>query len=112
SGPPRRDLPAHARARRSRSPPHRRGPVQGSRPGAARRLRGRPPGDRGPVHQGSTVSTTPEPPREGESPEDIDAEFARLTQGLSLDEAPLTVEDVLAAPSAASEPEAAEEEPA
>ncbi|MGO1391629.1 MULTISPECIES: hypothetical protein [Brachybacterium] len=28
-------------------------------------------------------------------PDDIDAEFARLTEGLSLDEVPLTVEDVL-----------------
>lgn len=63
------------------------------------------------------MSITPEPPREGEDPreDDIDAEFARLTQGLSLEEAPLTVEDVLSAPSTGSEPEsddAADEEPA
>ena len=37
----------------------------------------------------------------GPEPEDIDAEFARLTEGLSLDDAPLTVEDVLSDASAA-----------
>ena len=51
----------------------------------------------------STVD--PEEPRQdgpGEQPEgsgrpadDIDAEFARLMEGISLDDAPLTVEDVL-----------------
>lgn len=62
--------------------------------------------------------TTPDVPRpEDEGPEDpsrpgddIDAEFARLTQGLSMDEAPLTVDDVLGAPQSAESPE--EEEPA
>ena len=39
----------------------------------------------------------------GPEPEDIDAEFARLTEGLSLDDAPLTVEDVLSDASAAPE---------
>ncbi|MBB5830815.1 hypothetical protein [Brachybacterium aquaticum] len=34
-------------------------------------------------------------------PDDIDAEFARLTEGLSLDDTPLTVDDVLAESSAA-----------
>lgn len=34
---------------------------------------------------------------------DIDAEFARLTQGLGLDDAPLTVDDVLAEPAALAE---------
>ncbi|GAA1490360.1 hypothetical protein [Brachybacterium sacelli] len=41
----------------------------------------------------------PEGPDDGQDPgrpaDDIDAEFARLTEGLSLDDAPLTVEDVL-----------------
>lgn len=41
----------------------------------------------------------------GSEPEDIDAEFARLTEGLSLDDAPLTVEDVLSEPAAATEEE-------
>ncbi|MDN5822458.1 MAG: hypothetical protein L0H39_13360 [Brachybacterium sp.] len=54
----------------------------------------------------STVD--PEDPRQGENPDssggtdrpadDIDAEFARLMEGISLDEAPLTVEDVLTEP--------------
>ena len=39
----------------------------------------------------------------GPEPEDIDAEFARLTEGLSLDDEPLTVEDVLSDASAAPE---------
>ena len=39
----------------------------------------------------------------GPDPEDIDAEFARLTEGLSLDDEPLTVEDVLSDASAAPE---------
>src|SRR5699024_3675210 len=65
-----------------------------------------------PVHEGSPVSTPdrpgtgPDEPREGEEPRphpDIDAEFARLTEGLSLDEDPLTVEDVLDAPTADEE---------
>src|SRR5699024_7360084 len=50
--------------------------------------------------------TGPDEPREGEEPRphpDIDAEFARLTEGLSLDEDPLTVEDVLDAPTADEE---------
>jgi hypothetical protein len=41
----------------------------------------------------------------GPEPDDIDAEFARLTEGLSLDDAPLTVEDVLSDASAAPEEE-------
>ena len=41
----------------------------------------------------------------GPEPEDIDAEFARLTEGLSLDDAPLTVEDVLSDTSDAPEDE-------
>jgi len=48
----------------------------------------------------------PDEPREGEDPRphpDIDAEFARLTEGLTLDEEPLTVEDVLDAPAADEE---------
>ncbi|MFC0672911.1 hypothetical protein [Brachybacterium hainanense] len=64
--------------------------------------------------------STIEPPGEGEDPrrpdDDIDAEFARMMEGMSLSEEPLTVEDVLSAPSAVPEPEAdaagAEEEPA
>ena len=39
----------------------------------------------------------------GPEPEDIDAEFARLTEGLSLDDEPLTVEDVLSDASSAPE---------
>ncbi|ASK65020.1 hypothetical protein CFK39_03360 [Brachybacterium avium] len=53
----------------------------------------------------STVD--PEDPRQGENPDsegtdrpadDIDVEFARLMEGISLDEPPLTVEDVLTEP--------------
>lgn len=44
--------------------------------------------------------TTPEKPGTGDDGRDgdIDAEFARLTAGLGFDDAPLTVEDVLAQP--------------
>ncbi|WP_193103177.1 hypothetical protein [Brachybacterium sp. FME24] len=57
-------------------------------------------------HEGS-----PEEPEEnasGQPADDIDAEFARLTEGLSLEDAPLTVEDVL---SDAAEDEAEAEIP-
>jgi len=47
----------------------------------------------------------------GPEPEDIDAEFARLTEGLSLDDASLTVEDVLSDAAAAPEDEDEDEVP-
>src|SRR5699024_394129 len=87
--------------------PRRRGAVQGARPRAARRLRHRRPRAGRALHEGSAVSTADprephEEPADGQDPAssgrpggDIDAEFARLTEGLSFDEAPLTVEDVL-----------------
>src|SRR5690606_28845182 len=43
------------RALRPQRPPHRGVPVQGVRAGAPLRLRARPPGDRGPLHQGRPV---------------------------------------------------------
>lgn len=58
----------------------------------------------------------PNGPPDGQDPagdrpsEDIDAEFARLTEGLGFEEEPLTVDDVLAEP--AAEPGTEDEEPA
>lgn len=40
--------------------------------------------------------TTSEPSRQGGGDDDIDAEFARLTEGLDLGEPPMTVDDLIA----------------
>ena len=53
---PRRDRPARARARRPRPAPHRRGAVQGGRPGAAGRRGPRPPRRRHPQREGQRSS--------------------------------------------------------
>ena len=47
----------------------------------------------------------------GPPADDIDAEFARLTEGLSLDDAPLTVEDVLSETGSAADPAAEDDVP-
>src|SRR6185312_16450528 len=52
------DLPAPARALRAQRAPHRRGAVQGGGPGAARRVRARPAGDRRPVHERHPVTNS------------------------------------------------------
>src|SRR5699024_9021743 len=78
-------------------------------PGPAGRVRRELSRPRRPLDQGSHVITAaPEDPRHGGTgdqgegagrpPDDIDAEFARLMEGISLDDAPLTVEDVLSEP--------------
>src|SRR5699024_3824093 len=93
--PPRGDLSAHPAAGRPRPPPHRRGAVQGPGPRAACGLRIRRARPRRTLHEGSPMSTPDRPDPDRPGPEDIDAEFARLTDGLGLDETPLTVDDVL-----------------
>ena len=55
---PRRDRPARAGAVRPRPAPHRRGPVQGVGPRAARGRRARPAGDRRTEHQGQPLDMT------------------------------------------------------
>jgi imidazoleglycerol-phosphate dehydratase len=53
---PRPDQPARAGAARARPAPHHRGPVQGDRPGAARRHRVRRADDRHRLHQGHPLA--------------------------------------------------------